>query len=90
MLSGLKRMNGKWCFNGSVPRLEKRVHRRLTTSAAAKPSNNAAMNETIDPPTRIQLRRVFLHAAVPMIGFGIMDQVRFVHIPVTFGRRSFG
>ena len=64
--------------------------RRFNSSSVGKPSNNSAVNETIEPPTRIQLRRVFLHAAVPMIGFGIMDQVRFVHIPVTFGRRSFG
>jgi hypothetical protein len=47
-----------------------------TTSAAATAATAAATaaTETAAPITSIQLRRVFLQAAVPMIGFGFTDQ----------------
>lgn len=39
-----------------------------------KNSSTKVETETTEPPSRRQLFRVFSHAAVPMIGFGIMDQ----------------
>ena len=39
-----------------------------------KSGNTAASEDAVEPPTRHQLFRVFSQAAVPMIGFGIMDQ----------------
>ena len=41
------------------------------TTASASASTSTAK---IEPPTSQQLRRVFVHAAIPMIGFGFMDQ----------------
>jgi len=50
-------------------------HRRSSTESTGKSTANATVMEGGDPPTTSQLRRVFMNAAVPMIGFGIMDQV---------------
>lgn len=46
---------------------------RRTNSSSARQEVADASN-SVEPPTRSQLFRVFSQAAVPMIGFGIMDQ----------------
>jgi uncharacterized ferredoxin-like protein len=52
-----------------------------TTFAESSIATTAALQSTtgdtvvgVPPPTSVQLRRVFYKAALPMIGFGIMDQ----------------
>lgn len=45
-------------------------HRRPQAKATASTVAAAAVEA---PPTNLQLRRVFWHAAVPMVGFGFMD-----------------
>jgi Transmembrane protein 65 len=66
--------------------------RRIDSApAVVVPNNN---NNTIIPsPTSEQYKLVFLHAAIPMIGFGMIDQTIMLHagdaidctIGVTFG-----
>jgi hypothetical protein len=73
MLSGLKFARGNPA--GKCRSFQKTFFLRRSSSPAETSAN--AVNESLDPPTRSQLVRVFWHAAVPMIGFGIMDQVSF-------------
>lgn len=47
-------------------------HNRSMVSKRKNSTN--VETDPVEPPTRQQLYRVFSHAAVPMIGFGIMDQ----------------
>jgi hypothetical protein len=73
MLSGLRlarrNLSRKW---GVV---QTTVSQRRSLSSTGKHGEVEAAIESIEPPTRSQLIRVFSQAAVPMIGFGIMDQV---------------
>jgi Transmembrane protein 65 len=46
----------------------------ITAASALHATTNGDTTVTLPPPTSLQLRRVFYMAALPMIGFGIMDQ----------------
>ena len=64
------------CFDSS-PR-----HRMIFTNASA-PSTTAS---SADRPTHEQLQRLFVQAAVPMIGFGFIDNVVMITVFYTLQR----
>jgi Transmembrane protein 65 len=47
----------------------------MSTSTLPPPTSTGATTTlVVEPPSTLQLRRHFVHCAVPMIGFGLMDQ----------------
>lgn len=75
----------RWHLNNSCPRSVRRIagtsrRHKSTTSVDGKQLSEEVANAVTTPaPTRVQLQRVFLRAAIPMVGFGLMDQSVMLH-----------
>ena len=66
-------------LTGSRQQVTKKESKRVISQSFSSSSAEAEVAatttaEVVQPPTREQLKHVFIHASIPMIGFGLMDQ----------------